>query len=146
MKRFAFRLEKLLELRSFHEKKAELVLAQKVGRVALLEQRLKEIAESRSRTGRDRFAAGRDLADYRASELYIKRLEVERDRVLVELAEAELERQAALEVYVEKHRDRQAIDKLKERRQAEYYRAAEREEIKALDDLARRKVVETGGY
>lgn len=146
MKRFAFKLEKLLELRTFYEKKAELVLAEKSGRCALLEERLREIAESRVRTSRDMFSRGRDLADFRASELYIMRLDRERDKVIEELAVAEAEREAARAVYIEKHRDREAIDKLRERREAEYYRAAEREDIKAIDDIPHRKTAMQGGY
>lgn len=145
MKRFAFKLEKLLELRAFYERRAELVLAEKAGKCALLRKRLLEVAESRARTGREMFAPGRDLADFRASELYILRLDRERDSLLEALALAELELEAARKVYVEKHRDREAIAKLKERRQAEYYRAAEREETKTLDDIFRRKPVEAGG-
>ena len=82
------------------------------------------------------FAPGRGLADYRAAELYIVRLERDRDRLTEELALAEIEREEARVVYVEKHKAREAIEKIKERRQAEYYRLAEREETKALDDLA----------
>lgn len=144
MRRFAFKLEKLLELRAFYEKRAELVLAEKAGRCALLEAGLFSVAESRARTSREMFAPGRDLADYRAAELYLVRLDRERDRLLAELAQAELEREAARAEYIEKHRDREAIDKLKERRQADYYRLAEREETKALDDIARRSLVEAG--
>jgi len=144
LRRFAFKLEKLLELRAFHEKRAELVLAEKAGRCAVLEAGLREVAESRARTSREMFAPGRDLADYRAAELYLVRLDRERDRLLAELAQAELEREAARAEYIEKHRDREAIDKLKERRQADYYRLAEREETKALDDIARRSLVEAG--
>lgn len=145
MKRFRFNLEKLLELRAFYERKAELVLAEKAGRCALLESRLKEVAESRFRTAREMFAAGRGIDDYRACSLYLVRLDAERDRLLGELAQAELEREEARKVYVEKHRSREAIDKLKERRQAEYYRLALREETKTLDDIARRTVAEARG-
>ena len=145
MRRFRFNLEKLLEVRAFHERKAELVLAEKAGRCAVLEAKLKEIAQSRFRTTREMFARGRDIEDYRASELYVMRLDRERDRLLEELTRAELEREAARKVYVEKRKARESIDKLKERRQAEYYRLAQREEIKALDDLARRRAVEAQG-
>ncbi len=89
------------------------------------------------RTGREMFGAGRELADYRAAELYIVRLERDRDRISEELARAELEREEARLAYVERHKAREAIEKLKERRQAEYYRLAEREETKALDDLVK---------
>lgn len=142
VRRFRFNLEKFLELRSFHERKAELVLAEKAGRCAVLDGRLREVAQARSRTGREMFSPGRGLADYRAAELYIVRLERDRDKLTEELALAEIEREEARVVYVEKHKAREAIEKLKERRQAEYYRLAEREETKALDDLARRRPVE----
>jgi flagellar FliJ protein len=138
VRRFRFKLEKLLELRGFYERRSELVLAEKAGRCALLDASLRETAEKRSRTGRDMFSAGRMLADYRAAELYIVRLDRDRDRLTEELARAELEREAARADYVEKHKSREAIEKLKERRQADYYRLALREETKALDDLPRR--------
>ncbi len=144
MRRFSFKLEKLLELRTFRERQAELALAEKAGRCALLEARLAEIAASRARTAREMFAPGRELADFRAAELYALRLDRERDRLAAELAAAELEREAARLEYLERHRDHEAIEKLKERRQADYYRLAEREEIKALDDLARRVVAGAG--
>jgi flagellar protein FliJ len=140
---FRFNLEKLLELRGFYERKAEMVLAEKTGRCAALDSELREVAQSRSSTRLEMFSPGRVLADYRASELYIIRLDRKRDELLEELASAELEREAALAVYVEKHKAREAIDKLKERRQAEYYRLELREETKELDDLPRRKSFES---
>jgi flagellar export protein FliJ len=91
------------------------------------------------------FSAGRMLADYRASELYMIRLDRDRDRLFKELASAELEREEARRDYVEKRKSREVLDKYKERRQTEYYRLAEREEIKALDDMARRSVVGAKG-
>ena len=143
MKLFRFKLEKLLELRGFYERKAELVLAEKAGRCVLLDIRLRETAELRARTGREMFSIGRMLADYRAAELYMVRLDRDRDALIQELARAELEREAARADYIEKHKSREAIGKMKERRQTEYYRLARREETKALDDLPRRGSVES---
>jgi flagellar protein FliJ len=141
VRRFRFKLEKLLELRGFYERKAELVLAEKAGRCNLLGNKLRETAEARARTGREMFSSGRMLADYRAAELYIVRLDRDRDRLIGELAAAELEREQARLEYVEKRKGREVLDKIKERRQGEYYRLAEREEIKALDDIARPKKI-----
>jgi flagellar FliJ protein len=145
VRRFRFNLEKLLELRAFHERKAEMVLAEKAGRCALLDEDLREVAQARRRTSREMFASGRDLTDYRAAGLYLIRLDRDRDRLTEELARAELEREDARAAYVERHTARESIEKIKERRQAEYYRLAEREETKALDDLARRRPVEAKG-
>ena len=91
------------------------------------------------------FATGRDLSDYRAAGLYLIRLDRDRDRITKELASAELEREQARTVYVVKHTARESIEKIKERRQAEYYRLAEREDTKALDDLARRRPIQAKG-
>jgi len=143
MRRFRFNLEKLLELRAFHERKAEMALAEKAGICALLDEEMREVAGSRARAGREMFAPGRGLEDYRAATLYILRLDRDRERLIRELAEAELAREAARVVYVEKRMGRESLEKIKERRQDEYYRLAEREETKALDDLARRRPVES---
>jgi len=142
VRRFRFKLEKLLEFRGFYERRAELALAERAGRCALLDNKLRETAEARARTGREMFSAGRMLADYRAAELYIVRLDRDRDHLAEELAAAELEREQARAEYVEKRKAREVLEKMKERRQGEYYRLAEREEIKALDDIARPKIVD----
>jgi flagellar export protein FliJ len=145
MRRFRFNLEKLLELRVVYERRAEMELAEKAGRCAVLDAGLRENAESRLRTGREMFAPGRVIDDFRAAELYIVRLDRDRERLLEELAQAELERERARAVYVEKHKAAEAMRKIKERRQVEYYRLAEREETKALDDLARRRTAGAEG-
>jgi flagellar FliJ protein len=142
---FRFNLEKLLEVRGFYERKAEMVLAEKAGRCALLDAELRELAESRVRTRAEMYSSGRMLADYQAAEVYMIRLDRDKEKLLVKLAQAELEREKARAEYVEKRRDREAIEKLKERRQAEYYHLALREETKVLDDLVRRPVAGAKG-
>jgi flagellar FliJ protein len=140
VKRFHFKLEKLLEVREFYERKAELVLAEKAGICVALDGELKANASSRHAAKAGMFGSGKGIEDYRAAELYVVRLDRERERVMEELARAEAEREKARLEYVARHTQREAIDKLKERRQAEYYRLAEREETKQLDDIARRPV------
>lgn len=137
MKRFAFRLERLLELRAWHEKRAELVLAEKAGACSVLEGKIEGNLSSRARAIREEFAPGRDLEDFRAAEFYVRRLDAERDRLSKELALAEAAREKARLAWIEKHRDKESVGKLRERREAEYYKSAEREETKVLDDLAR---------
>lgn len=144
MRRFAFKLERLLELRAWRERRAELLLAERAARCLMLGQRLESIARGKASTRRAMFAPGRGLEDYRAAELYIVRLDRERDLTTAELAVAEIAREEARAEYVVKHRDREAIDKLKDRRRDEYYKLAEREETKNLDDLARRRTVGAG--
>jgi len=137
MKRFHFRLEKVLEVRQYYERLAETKLTAAAGRCALLENRLMENAQATRDAARERFARGRDICDMQTSELYSRRLVQERERVMKALAAAETEREAARQGYVKASRDKQLLDKLRERSETEYYRAASREEVKTLDDLAR---------
>jgi flagellar FliJ protein len=145
VRRFQFKFEKLLEVRIFHERRAELVLADKAGRCSILETNLKTIAENRHRTTQEMFARGRGLEDYRSSGYYLMRLDRERDKVCKDLVVAEGEREEAREEYLKKRVERESIDKLKERKQTEYYRLAEREETKILDDLVSSRVAASRG-
>ena len=136
MKRFRFDLEKLLELRRYREKEAELDLARALGELSVIESRLREIAQERVRAATDRFAPGRGAADMRSAELYIIRLDKTRDALIEAAAKAELAVEAAREVFAAAGRDRKVFDKLKEKRKSEYRKAAANEEIAALDDIS----------
>jgi flagellar protein FliJ len=102
---------------------------------------LRDNAEYKARTKAEEFRVGRSVADFLASERYVVRLDRERDRLVRELAAAEVEKEGARLEYVELRKARESIGKLKERRQAEYYRLALRDETKQLDDLARNRIV-----
>lgn len=136
MKRFRFDLEKLLELRLYREKEAELDLARALGELTSIEAKLREVAAERSRVASDRFARGRNAFDMRSAELYILRLDKSRDALIEAAAKAELAAEAAREAFSAASRDRKVIDKLKEKRKTEYRRAAANEELKVQDDIS----------
>ena len=137
MKRFRFRLEKVLEVREYYERIAEMKLAAAAGRCALLERNLAENARATRDAALQRFGPGRDLADMQAAELYARRLAAEMERTLKALAFAEAERETARQGYVAASKETKLLTKLRERGEAEYYRSAVREEVKILDDLSR---------
>jgi flagellar FliJ protein len=137
MKRFNFRLQKVLDIRAYYERLAEMKLANESGKCALLERRLEENARAAVEAAHERFSRSRNLFEMQTVELYIRRLDAEREKTLKALALAEAEREKARLEYVKASRDKQIIDKLRERREREYYRAASREEVKVLDDLSR---------
>jgi flagellar FliJ protein len=136
MKRFSFRLTRVLELRAFKEREAEIELAAKAGRCALIERSLEENAQAAARAAKERFRPGATIDESRYAEFYISRLSVERKRLAKELAAAEIERERARVAYVERRKERSAIDKLKERALADWKKEAEREEVRELDDVA----------
>jgi flagellar FliJ protein len=136
MKRFHFDLEKILEIRAYREKEAETALGRAVGALTALEQEIKSAAVSRSQAASRRFASGNGINGIRQYELYIQRLDAERDRLFKEAAEAELKVEAARQVFLEASRDRKVLDKLREKRRREYRDALLAEETGTLDDIA----------
>jgi flagellar FliJ protein len=135
MRRFRFKLERILELRQFRETNAEAVLGAKAGACSLLEQQLQDNAVATHRVGMERFRAGGSLADFQAAENFGLRLHTEREKLLKALAAAELEREQARLEYIEAVKARELLDKLREREENQWYKAAQKEEIAVLDDL-----------
>lgn len=136
MRRFAFRLERVLELREYDEKRAEAALGEKTAACSRLTLALEANARASVEAARERFRPGSDASDHRAGELYAVRLSQERERLLKALAAAELEREKARADYLEATKARRLVTKLREREEAVYYKAVAREETKMMDDLA----------
>lgn len=135
MKRFSFDLEKLLELRSYHEQEAEIVLGRAMGEAASIQQRIMQIAQERSLAAAERFMAGRSIHEIRSTELYIRRLDNTKDALLEAAAKAELKVAQAREAFIEASREKKVLDKLREKRLKEYKKQAALEETKAMDDI-----------
>lgn len=136
MKRFAFGLERVLELREFGKKLAEAELTEKSGACARLEMGLDDNAKAAASVALERFRPGSGAADHRAAELYSWRLAAERERLLKAKAAAEIEREKARLAYVEASQKAELVSKLKAREEASYYKAVSVEETKIMDDLA----------
>ncbi len=136
MRRFAFRLERVLELRDYAERQAKAALGEKSAACSRLGLALEENAKATASAARERFRPGSGSADHRAAELYSLRLGQARERLMRELALAEAERETARLAYVEASKAREIVQKLRDRKEAEYYRLVAREETKIMDDLA----------
>jgi flagellar FliJ protein len=136
MRRFAFKLERVLELRGYAEKVAEAKLGEKSAACSRLGLALEENARASHAAAMERFRPGSNASDHRASELYAVRISNERDRLMKALVFAESEREAARIVYVAASTAREAVSKLREREAEAYYKSVSREEVKIMDDLA----------
>jgi flagellar FliJ protein len=136
MKRFRFDLEQLLELRAYREREAEIELGRAVGVLIAIEQKIQSVAASRSNAASCRFASGNGSDEIRRYDLYIRRLDAERDRLLKEAAEAELKVETSRQAFLEASGERKVLDKLKEKRRREYRKVLLAEEIRTLDDIA----------
>jgi len=137
MRRFRFRLEKFLDLRRWKEREREIALAKVLGEVLLLEKRIAEIAEeiAASLFGEFRRDNRIDIEAMARRELYAARLSQERKRKREALTVKNRELEEARARYLEASRERKVLDKLRERREAEYYERAIDEEFKEIDDM-----------
>ncbi len=134
MKRFFFSLEKLLDLRSFEEREAELTLGKAISerdRVSLL---LDEIARKRVKaTGERRGALS--ISDLTSIERYVTRLDGDRDKRLEELAVCELAIERARAAYIEASKKRKVLSKLRDKKAEAWKKDGLREEAETIDDI-----------
>ena len=147
MKRFSFKLEKVLKLREFREEQTRIELGQAVGVLSGIENDIKHTAQAKNSAAMQRFssvnagmntyspASGR--LDMLAWDHYIARLNVETEQLLKKAAEAELVVEEKREIYLSASRDLKVLEKLKEKRKKEYRREYFVAETRELDDLKR---------
>lgn len=138
MKRFRFRLQRLLDLRAHREREVLLRLAEAAGHCARVGRRLREVEGQRQAAFGSPFSPGGavDLTLFAYRERYLAWLEAQRRRLAAELAEREKTHREVQVKYLEVSKERKVLEKLKERRAAEYYREARQEEFAAQDEIA----------
>lgn len=138
MKRFEFSLNKLFDLRQFREKQAELQLGKALSHRDAVQALLDDVAKKRvqASTSRGATVAVEDLI---AIERYVFRLDQRKEELFEELAAAELILERAREVFASASRDRQVLEKLKDKKQAEWRKDYLSEEASMLDDLTSSK-------
>jgi len=138
VRRFRFRLERLLELRARKEQEALYRLAEAAGHCVRLARRIQELGQERGAAYRSvpGGAGSLDLGLYAYRERYLAWLESSRRRLSEELARREKQRQEVQARYLEAAREHKVLEKLKERRAAEHRRASRIEEFNVQDDVA----------
>lgn len=142
MKRFQFRLEPLLRLRAHKEEEWRLKLGQAQAECSRIENQIQLLQRERSAV----FSAdGGDDMDYHLSRsLYLGRIEEKTRELRQDLDNANIRKEEVLKTYTEVRREYEAINKIKEKRVAEYRKEWFREEAKEIDDIANSRIA--GGY
>jgi len=134
MKPFAFRLEKLLNLRKFYEDEAKIELGRAVGVLAELENKITALAAERVRAAAAQFMPNNSAIEIQQYMYYLVRLDNTKELLLKEAAIAEMKVEEAREAFLEASRERKVLDNLKEKKQKEYHKMKLNEETKILDD------------
>ncbi len=140
MKRFRFSLEKVLALRENNEKNWKLKLGEAVSKVNSVKREIKRIESSHREHFRDFNLAKEGLEYLQVTELFFKKMDDESRRLNEKLEELTIEREKIQKEYIKASNERKVIEKLKERRESEYYKEQMLSEIKEIDDLT------TGSY
>jgi len=138
---FTFRLERVRTLRERAEERAREELANelraRLGGEALLRQATDAVSAARE-AGRGAAVAGRvvSVTEMQSAQVFLERTERRRAEAELDLARQDAEVDARRRVLAAAARDRQAIDRLKERRQAEHDADWARRNQNQLDELA----------
>ena len=137
MRKFRFRLEKLLQVRRHKEREWELKLAEATGECVLTQSEITERQGNSVKVieGYGKSKGKIDLNDLYARDMYWMRLTTEIQVLEQLLAEKEAERVKVQSKYIVVSRDRKVLDKLKERRESDYYKQSRQEEFKDLNDV-----------
>jgi flagellar FliJ protein len=146
MKRFSFRLEKILEIRKYHEREWELKLAEITGTCFRIKGEIRSLLSERGDAFQKRhLSLERDISYLLASELYMQRLEQSAEKLALDLQEKEKILDEVRKQYQEASKQRKILEKLKEKRQKENYKKQRDEEIKVIDDIALSNLTRVGG-
>jgi len=135
MKPFAFKLEKVLELRKYREEEAKIELGRAIGVLAGLESQLRALANERARAAAAQFSPGNSAAQIQQYMFYLLRLDAAKEQLLNDITIAEMKVEEARAEFIEATRERKVLDKLKEKRGKEYRKEMLAEETKMLDDI-----------
>jgi flagellar FliJ protein len=139
MRRFRFQLESVRTLREQSQKQAEQELAREL---ALREQRAAELtaADQRVESARDSVAARpgelMDGSSLAASQAYVERTERERAGARAVLAQQDGQVAMGRKRLLAAARDREILERLKERRRVEHARQVARSEEATLSEIA----------
>ncbi|MDR2619482.1 MAG: flagellar export protein FliJ [Treponema sp.] len=136
MKRFSFNLEKFLALRKFEEQEAKTELGRAIGALSEIEQRLRSLAEERSRAAASQFAPENSAAMIQQYMFYLLRLDSAREQLCKEAALAEMKVEEARELFRTAYQNREALDRLKAKREKEYKKEMLAEDTSLTDEIA----------
>ena len=135
MKKFHFRLQKLLDLRTFREKEAETALGRAIAERDAISLQLAELAQKELTARMSLQRSSGTIADFAAHGNYLERLHLEREKQLTALTQAEIRIEEMRKPYIKAHQERLIVTKLKDKKQAYWKKDMQRQQDILLDDI-----------
>jgi len=132
MKRFTFKLEKVMQWRKFKEEECKIELGKAVSNLNMIENDIKITAVKRQSAASQRFNATNDIGAWNN---YIIRLDQETERLMEKAAQAEIIVEEKRALYLEASKDLKALEKLKEKQEKEHRKEMLDYQMAEIDDL-----------
>lgn len=134
MKKFVFSMEKILDLREYEEKQAQIELGKAIGDAEKIRQQLNFVAiEKAKMLSTD--ISGTSINERLVHENYLVRLDRQKEILLEELAAAELIVEEKRAVFAEALKKRKVLSNLKEKQLQQYKKEKQLEEDNIVDDI-----------
>ncbi|MCI6479884.1 MAG: flagellar export protein FliJ [Candidatus Treponema excrementipullorum] len=134
MKKFVFSMEKILDLREYEEKQAQIELGKAIADAEKIRQQLNFVAiEKAKMLSMD--ISGTSINERLVHENYLVRLDRQKEILLEELAAAELIVEEKRAVFAEALKKRKVLSNLKEKQLQQYKKEKQLEEDNIVDDI-----------
>ncbi|MBP3416631.1 MAG: flagellar export protein FliJ [Spirochaetaceae bacterium] len=134
MKRFAFSMQKILDIREFTERQAQIELGRAVAEVNRVNGELEAVAQEKHRMVKLDMK-NTSINEFLVYENYLKRLDITKERLLEELAAAQLVVDEKRAVFTEAMKQRKILSNLREKQYLQYKKDALKIEENAVDDM-----------
>ena len=139
MKKFNFSLDKVLSLRIFYEKEAEIALSRAVSERDLVKLKIEDINVKILECS-PIFSQDVEMSILLAAENYITGLKLRKIELETELISLEKKVKLCIEEYTEKSKDRKILERLKDKKLEEWKKTSNKEEIISIDEVISSKI------
>lgn len=134
MKKFVFSMEKILDLREYEEKQAQIELGKAIADAEKIRQQLNFVATEKAKM-LSMDISGNSINERLVHENYLVRLDRQKEVLLEELAAAELIVEEKRAVFAEALKKRKVLSNLKEKQLQQYKKEKQLEEDNIVDDI-----------
>ena len=139
MKKFNFELEEVLEVRNFEQKQAEAEVAKCLNVENQINENLKKIAQQYVAV-KTLMKGSKNFDDIRSQSQFNNLVAFQKENLLKELAQAQIETQKKREILKECMKKTQALEKMKEIKFNEYKEEIKKTENKKIEEISSIKI------
>lgn len=139
MKKFNFELEEVLEVRNFEQKQAEAEVAKCLNVENQINEKLKKIAQQYVAV-KTLMKGSKNFDDIRSQSQFNNLVAFQKENLLKELAQAQIETQKKREILKECMKKTQALEKMKEIKFNEYKEEIKKTENKRIEEISSIKI------